>query len=41
MFVEKRCRKYTSDVKVIPWEPKLRLVVVDLEKSFIKVVRKE
>ena len=40
--MRKKYRKYISDVKVIPWELRYRLMVVDLDKKVLKkVVRKE
>ena len=36
VLVEEKYRKYVRDVKVIPWELQLRLVVVDLNKKVLK-----
>ena len=42
VLMGEKYRKYIRDVKVIPWELQLRLVVVDLDKKVLKkVVRKE
>ena len=45
VHVGEKCRKYISDVKVMPWELQHRLVVVDLQyidkKILKKVVRKQ
>ena len=41
MLVGKENRKYLRDVKTIPSELQLRLIVVDVDKRKLKVVRKE
>ena len=42
VLVGEKYRKYIRDVKVIPWELQQRMVVVDVDKKFLKkVVRKK
>ena len=41
MLVGEKYRKYTRDVKVIPWKLQHRLVVVDLEQKILKKVERK